>query len=38
MKRNEWRDHWGLSEEEMVDLEQYLKTTGYKILEIKRVE
>lgn len=37
MTRNKWRDHWKLSEEEMQDLENYLRETGYQILEVRRV-
>lgn len=36
MKRDEWRDHCELSEEEMHGLESYLKTNDCKILSIVR--
>ena len=36
MKRNDWRDAQGLTEIEMVDLENYLKTNDAKILSIVR--
>lgn len=35
MTRNEWRDHYGLDEGEMVELENYLKTNDCKILSIR---